>query len=711
MHPSGFRFPVLFVLALLCVSAQGATEAPTEVQMPGTQPGQVGALESPDKCNNCHADYNDAATAAAGQGEPQDEPSRGWAGGTMAQAGRDPIFWATLAVAEQDFDGVGDLCLRCHSTAGWYGGRSTPTDGSGLSAGDADGVDCDTCHTMTNPDESEHLGEMTSPFLANCSPDLAVPLKNCGSEAEGFYGSGMLSLWAGAEKLGPYVDADPRHQFLSSKFHGHVDFCASCHDVSNPVAGDLAPGNGAQPGAPGVISSQDVNGGVPNLGGPVGEKAAFNNPPYAYGPVERTFSEYKSSAFPTTRVGDFPDLPDELRVPGGSLEVTYAAALMAGAGGDYADGDPRYFSCQSCHMPPVNSAGADKPGLAIRPDLPRHDHTGASYWLVDLIRYQNAAGQLRLGGGLTAAQLALLEEGRQRAAAHLRQAANLRLEGGLLKVVNLTGHKLITGYPEGRRMWLNIRWYDDQGALLREDGAYGPLYDGQGQPVRVENPATGTPVQVESILDLDDPNLRIYEAHYAITQAWAERLIGAGLPADLPLGYDRTNGGVELTLGQLATQAAGSHHATFHFALNNFIASDSRIPPYGMRFDEAWRRNALPVPASQYGNPGPGGSYRHWDTVDLEAVRPVQAVSADVDLLYQGTSWEYVQFLAEAGEGSAGFLEEEGERLLEAWINAEVPAAQSVAGDRRMVPPFRMASVQWSATLPEPIFSNGFESP
>ena len=48
----------------------------------------------------------------------------------MANAGRDPIFWATLAVAEQDFDGSGNLCIRCHSTGGWYGGRSTPTDGS-----------------------------------------------------------------------------------------------------------------------------------------------------------------------------------------------------------------------------------------------------------------------------------------------------------------------------------------------------------------------------------------------------------------------------------------------------------------------------------------------------------------------------------------------------------------------------------------------------
>ena len=100
--------------------ARAATTVPNEIQQPGTQPSQVGNLESPDKCDNCHGGYNQAV-----------EPAFNWRGSMMANAGRDPIFWATMAVAEQDFDGAGDLCIRCHSTGGWYGGRSTPTDGSG----------------------------------------------------------------------------------------------------------------------------------------------------------------------------------------------------------------------------------------------------------------------------------------------------------------------------------------------------------------------------------------------------------------------------------------------------------------------------------------------------------------------------------------------------------------------------------------------------
>ena len=698
------RPPVLLLFLLLPGIATAADVVPPEAQLPGTQPDEV-ALESPNRCLNCHAGYNDASTTSAGEGESQDEPGSGWMGAAMANAGRDPIFWATMAISEQDFDGAGDLCIRCHSTGGWFDGRSTPTDGSGLAASDSDGVDCDTCHQMTNPDNSELIGVMNSPFIANCSADANVPYKQCDTAAEGFYGTGMLSLRGEAEKLGPYAETVARHGYLQSEFHRSIDFCGSCHDVSNPVTGDLAPGNGAQPDAPHVVSSQDFHGGVPNPGGPVEEKAAFNNPPYAYGVVERTFSEYKASNWPGQAVSGFNTLPGDLKVTGGSPEVTYQAALMAGTGGSYEDGTTRYFSCQSCHMRPSNSAGADKNDALIRPDLPRHDHTGGNYWLTDMIRYQAANGLLRLGGGLTTTQLTALDLGQLRAVQHLQQAASLVVDGDTLKVINLTGHKLITGYPEGRRMWLNIKWYDSSGALLREDGAYGPLVDEAGAPVMIENPAGGQDVQVESILDLNNSNSRIYEVHPAISSEWASTLLAVGKPAGLVLSYNRYSGEEEMTLGELAALPSGNFHNTFHFVLNNAVTLDNRIPPFGMRYDDAKKRNVLPVPETQYGNPGPAGIYDFWDQVNLAALKPENAQSAQIKLLYQGTSWEYIQFLYEANEGtnpSEGgnvFLGNEGENMLNAWINAEVPVAMEVAGDRKMVPPVVMTTTTWNVAF------------
>jgi hypothetical protein len=68
------------------------------------------------------------------------------------------------------------------------------------------------------------------------------------SSTEGYYGSGMLSLWGGgSQQPGPYADPAARHQFLQSRFHRSVDFCGSCHDISNPVVGDLAPTTGPRP--------------------------------------------------------------------------------------------------------------------------------------------------------------------------------------------------------------------------------------------------------------------------------------------------------------------------------------------------------------------------------------------------------------------------------------------------------------------------------
>lgn len=650
-------FLVLYILivSFFVGSSFAADVVPNEIMMPGTQPNEVQNFESPDKCDNCHGGYDEARAYS-------NEPAYGWRGSAMGNAGRDPIFWATLAIAEQDFDGAGDLCIRCHSAGGWIAGRSTPTDGSGLAANDDDGIDCDTCHKATNPDNSEHLGVMNPPFVAN-------------DGVEGYYGSGILSIWGGSDKLGPYNNADARHKWMQSRFH-RGDICGSCHDVSNPAVGDLAPNNGTQDTADLVISS----GG--NLGGPIEEKAAFNNPPYAYGIVERTFSEWKSGGLDDMDVRNFPNLPADLQVESGALNMAYQSALLAG--GTYEDGTIRTFSCQSCHMRPDIGEGCNKAGVLTRSDLPKHDLSGGNYWVWPLIKYQDQQGTLRLGGGLSALQISAMDAGQIRAQDQLKMAASLAVIDGAppkVKITNLTGHKLITGYPEGRRMWLNIKWYDDTGALLREDGKYGKI------GAQVQNPSTGQLIDVESIIDLHDPNTEIFEAHYAMTQEWAATLmaVNATYYGPIVLSYDRITGAPEPTIADLAAEDPGTYHETFHFVLNNYVAKDNRIPPYGMDYETARRRNALPVPANQYGNPGPGGTYDYWAEVQLNP--PAGATGADITLYYQGTSWEYIQFLNLANNGQNTFLGDEGINMLDAWLNAE-PAAP-------MVPPFVMATATW----------------
>jgi PKD repeat protein len=111
----------------------------------------------------------------------------------------------------------------------------------------------------------------------------------------------------------------------------------------------------------------------------------------------------------------------------------------------------------------------------------------------------------------------------------------------------------------------------------------------------------------------------------------------------------------------------GSAIHSFHFVLNNYVKSDTRIPGYGMSYDEAKRRNALPVPETQYGDPGPGGEYNYWDELALNV--PAGAETATIRLMYQPTSWEYVQFLYLANEAPTPNLQDVGKDFLDAWYN------------------------------------------
>lgn len=219
-------------------------------------------------------------------------------------------------------------------------------------------------------------------------------------------------------------------------------------------------------------------------------------------------------------------------------------------------------------------------------------------------------------------------------------------------------------------MWLRLRWRDAPGNLLREDGAYGP------RTVTLQ----GQPLVVQTLADLHAPNTRLYEAVYGMTQEWANQLLTLGWQPSLPLAYDRDTSAVTLTLGQLAAQSPGTAQPTFHFVLNNVVTGDTRIPPYGLGYDAARARNLLPVPATQYGAPGPGNVYRYWDELPLQP--PAGATRAEIELLYQGTSWEYVQFLHLANNRADPFLASTGQDMLDAWHATGMAAPETMATAR-----------------------------
>ncbi|HEX5054357.1 MAG TPA: hypothetical protein VFZ65_21440 [Planctomycetota bacterium] len=615
-------------VAVLFANLSPFFAAPSDVQQPGTQPGQATLLGALQNCDGCHGYYDQAV-----------EPAENWMGSMMAQAGRDPVFWGALGVADSDFPGAGDFCIRCHSPRGWHEGRATPSDGSMLNPStDQNGIECAICHNMVNPDQQEHAGIAVSPYEAH----------NGGTPPVGYYGSGMMVMAGNNTRYGPYATTTAGHSFAQSLFHRSPEICGTCHDVSNPVVGDLAPGNGAMtPLAPGTFS------GV--AGTPVTGKAAFNNFPFQYGIVERTYSEHKASALSTTPVSSYASLPQGLQR--GAIRRAHDQALLAGTGGNYEDGATRFFTCQGCHMEPVVGEGTAFGISPLRYDLPLHDLTGGNTWVPNAIQWldNQVPSRLRLGAGISPVMAAAMDRGVLRARANLQRAGALDISGNTLRVTNLTGHKLITGYPEGRRMWLRTKWRNEQGTLLREDGGYGSF-------ISVVN---GTPYTVNSIVD---PYARVYQTKLGMTQDWAMQLLLLGVSPLTPLSFDKVTGAVTMTLAQLAAMPAGTTRETFHFVLNNKVLADNRIPPYGFDRNAAATRNALPVPATQYGNPGPGGTYNHFDDVTLNP--PAGATRADVELLYQTSSWEYIQFLRLANPGTSPFLASAGVDVFDAWRNS-----------------------------------------
>src|SRR6185369_7531203 len=174
----------------------------------------------------------------------------------------------------------------------------------------------------------------------------------------------------------------------------------------------------------------------------------------------------------------------------GHIERTYSEWVLS----DFAKG-PNPQTCQSCHYPRVPSGGqASRYGDLHRDYFVRHGPTGGSTWVQDAIYLIWKGKDLNREA---------LEAGQQRAREFLKTAATMALNcsGGRARVTitNFTGHKLPTGYPEGRRMWLNVRFLDGRSNVLRELGRYGD------KEVSVDNRQTLVPTL------LDPEKTRVYE--------------------------------------------------------------------------------------------------------------------------------------------------------------------------------------------------------
>ena len=371
---------------------------------------------------------------------------------------------------------------------------------------------------------------MVDPFYeAGVSPPEDLPILDALRDVpDDFTAAQFVVDPSATRRRGPFADAVAPHGVLVSPFHREAALCGTCHDVSNPVF-------------------------VRNPDGTYSPNA-FDQPSDEFGPheigvVERTYSEWLHSAYNT---------PQGVYAPQFGGNRDYVAA------------------CQDCHMRAVTGRGCNDPAAPLRNDLPLHDMTGGSTWLPSLLPLIDPT-----------VNAAALADGMTRAQEMLQLAATLRVRqvGELLRirVTNHSGHKLPTGYPEGRRMWLNVRFYGRDGALLSESGAYD----------------AGTAELIH------DPEIKVYEAVPVV----GENIAGVvGLPPD----------------------------TEFHFALNNKMLKDNRIPPLGFT-------NAA---YAAFGGSPVGAVYADGQNYDVSDYSiPPGAARAEVTLYYQSISREFAEFL------------------------------------------------------------------
>ena len=122
-------------------------------------------------------------------------------------------------------------------------------------------------------------------------------------------------------------------------------------------------------------------------------------------------------------------------------------------------------------MRDVTGVGANVPGSPTRSDLGLHDLTGGNTFMPDVIP-----------DFFPDVNVAALQAGKLRAEAMLSLAATMDLTlaaidghpAVVVRLTNETGHKLPSGYPEGRRTWVNVKAFDSNGSLVYESGAYDP---------------------------------------------------------------------------------------------------------------------------------------------------------------------------------------------------------------------------------------------
>lgn len=227
-------------------------------------------------------------------------------------------------------------------------------------------------------------------------------------------------------------------------------------------------------------------------------------------------------------------------------------------------------------MPDTTARSAD--GAPIRDDTADHGMYGGGTWIPLLVAnlYPDEVDEDVLLAGIEGSR-SMLERAASLEVTQSGDEINAR-------VINETGHKLHTGQAEGRLIWVNVQFFDDDEQMIAERGAY--------------DEETASPAR----------DTEVYELILGMDQETADAV-------GLPVG------------------------PTHHIAFCNVIYKDNRIPPRGFT-NEAYRQIQSPVVGVYYAD----GQY--WD--DTPYVLPMDATQVKVSVYYKTAATDFIEFLRDA---------------------------------------------------------------
>ncbi len=324
--------------------------------------------------------------------------------------------------------------------------------------------------------------------------------------------------------------------------------------------------------------------------------------------------------------------------------------------------------CQDCHMPTMKHEFADDAPVSVNPDpalagwfpyakdrnpqggTAFHKFAGANRDLPDMMKLLYPEVDLEVLGaptgndprvfpGMLSDRSTMWDRAKRNAEISLMDGVDVEIVDGLVnsglvdngdgtwsvqvKVTNNTGHRIPSGYPDGRRFWISLNVSDAYGATVYESGVYDDvnaelMTDSNGSFQRALSP------NIDSLNNA----VMVYE-----------RVTGTCVDADGAAIFPKPSAGIP----------AG---CTPSSALtNNFILFDNRIPPAGFSYADYrasgvkfWNYGASYVPFEDMGRYPDGQGF---DLVTYTFTPPVGVtpVNVNAELYWQTHTRDLMEHL------------------------------------------------------------------